>query len=568
VGPGDRSLVDVVSDLSFARDLARVTEIVRQAARRLTGADGVTFVLKDGGDCYYADEDAITPLWKGRRFPLASCISGWVMTHAEPVAIPDIYRDARVPHDAYRPTFVKSLLMVPVRVEDPVAAIGAYWADEHVASEDEQRVLETLARAAALALSNVQLWTELQRSVESEREARQDAEAASRLATKANELKDQFLATVSHELRTPLNVMQGWLWQLRQPGATPERQRQALETLDRNVALQCRLVEDLLDVSRAVAGRLAIEPRLVELASIVRLVVDLSQAAAADAGVTLAFHADDAAPLVRADSDRLQQIVWNLVANALKFTPRGGHIDVAVGRAASRATVTVRDTGVGVSAEFLPHMFDQFRQEDATSTRPFGGLGIGLTIVAHLVRLHGGSVTAESAGKDRGTVVRVELPIPAVLAEPGDWLRRRVGTEAPGPAAAAALTGLTILVIDDEPDAGVAVRHVLEPQGATVHVAHSADEALALALTNPPDLVLADLAMPGTDGFGFLERFRERQGASTQIPVAALSALSGADFAARTVAAGFESFLQKPIAPTELAAHVARLVGRGSDQIH
>jgi signal transduction histidine kinase/CheY-like chemotaxis protein len=566
VGPGDRSLLDVVSDLSSARDLPRVTEVVRQAARRLTGADGVTFVLKDGGDCYYADEDAIAPLWKGRRFPLASCISGWVMTHAEPAAIPDIYQDPRIPHDAYRPTFVKSLLMVPVRVEDPVAAIGAYWASEHRATADERHVLETLARAASLALTNVQLWTELQRSLEGERVARKDAEAASRLATKAGELKDQFLATVSHELRTPLNVMQGWLWQLRQPGVTPERQRQALETLDRNVTLQCRLVEDLLDVSRAIAGRLTIERRLVDLASIVCMVVDLSQTAAADGGVTLAFRAEDTAPLVRADSDRLQQIVWNLVANALKFTPRGGRIDVAVGRAGSRATLTVRDTGVGVSSAFLPYMFDQFRQEDASATRPFGGLGIGLTIVAHLVRLHGGQVVAESAGKDHGTTIRVELPIPAVLAEPGDWLRRRVGTDQANHAAA--LTGLTILVIDDEPDAGIAVRHVLEPLGATVHVAHSADEALALALTSPPDLVLADLAMPGTDGFGFLERFRERQGASTQIPVAALTALSAPDYETRTAAAGFETFLQKPIAPAELAAQVARLVGRGSDQIH
>jgi two-component system CheB/CheR fusion protein len=566
VQPGDRSLLDVVSDLSFARDLPRVTEIVRRAARRLTGADGVTFVLKDGGDCYYADEDAIAPLWKGRRFPLESCISGWVMTHAEPAAIPDIYQDARIPHDAYRPTFVKSLLMVPVRVEDPVAAIGAYWATEHQATDDERQLLEALARAAALALTHVQLWAELQRSLDNERQARRDAEAATRQATKANEVKDQFLATVSHELRTPLNVMQGWLWQLRQPGVPPERQRQALDTLERNVGLQCRLVEDLLDVSRAVAGRLTIEPRLVDLASIARLVVDLSQKAATDGGITLAFRADDGAPLVRADSDRLQQIVWNLVANALKFTPRGGRVDVAVGRAASRATVTVRDTGVGVAPEFLPYMFDQFRQEDASATRPFGGLGIGLTIVAHLVRLHGGSVVAESAGKDQGTVVRVELPIPAVLAEPGDWLRRRTGAERPSEPAA--LTGLTILVIDDEPDAGIAVRHVLEPQGATVHVAHSADEALALALISPPDLVLADLAMPGTDGFGFLERFRERQGASTHIPVAALTALSAPDYEARTVAAGFETFLQKPIAPAELAAQVARLVGRGSDRIH
>jgi two-component system CheB/CheR fusion protein len=562
----DGQLLDVVSDLSFARDLDRVTEVVRRAARRLTNADGVTFVLKDRDDCYYADEDAIAPLWKGRRFPLDSCISGWVMRHRETVAIRDIYRDPRIPHDAYRPTFVKSLLMAPVRVEDPVAAIGAYWATEHEATGAERQVLEVLGRAASLALTNVQLWSELQQAVHSERQAREEAEIATRQATRANQLKDQFLATVSHELRTPLNVMQGWLWQLRQPGLTPERHQQALATLDRNIALQCRLVEDLLDVSRAIAGRLAIDSRLVDLASVVRLVVDLSQPAASEKGVELAFRADDAPPLVRADADRLQQVVWNLVANALKFTPRGGRVDVGVGRSGSRATITIRDTGVGISSEFLPQMFDQFRQEDAGAARHFGGLGIGLTIVAHLVRLHGGTVTAESGGKDRGATLRVELPVPAVLAEPGDWLRRRVGTEVP--VTAPALTGVTVLVIDDEPDAGIAVRHVLEPQGARVLIAHSADEALALAATTPPDLVLADLAMPGTDGFGFLERFRERQGSSTQVPVAALSALSAPDFQERTAAAGFELFLQKPVAPAELAATVARLAGRASDRVH
>ncbi len=174
------ALLNAVSDLSFARELPRVTEIVRQVARRLTGADGVTFVLKDGADCYYADEDAIAPLWKGRRFPMSACISGWVMTHGAAVAITDIYQDPRIPHDAYRPTFVQSLLMVPVRVEDPVAAIGAYWADQHAANDVERQVLETLARAASLALTNVQLWTELQRHLGSEQQARRDAEAASR----------------------------------------------------------------------------------------------------------------------------------------------------------------------------------------------------------------------------------------------------------------------------------------------------------------------------------------------------------------------------------------------------
>jgi signal transduction histidine kinase/CheY-like chemotaxis protein len=560
------ALLTAVTELSFARDLASVTTIVRQAARRLTGADGVTFVLKDGGDCYYADEDAIAPLWKGRRFPMSACISGWVMLHGESVAIADIYQDPRIPHDAYRPTFVKSLIMVPVRVEDPIAAIGAYWARPHEPSGDQRQVLETLARAASLALTNVQLWTDVQRHLAGEQQARREAEAATAAATAANLVKDQFLATVSHELRTPLNVMQGWLWQLRQPALSPDRQRQGIDTLERNIALQCRLVEDLLDASRAVAGRLTLEPRLVDVAGVARVVVDLSQASAADKGVTLTFRQDRPEPLVIwGDGDRLQQVVWNLVANALKFTRSGGEIEVAVGRAGSRATITVRDTGIGIAPEFLPHVFEQFRQEDGTTARAFGGLGIGLTIVQQLVRLHSGTVTAESGGKDRGTLVRVELPIPAILTEPGDWLRRRVGARE---AASADLTGIRILVIDDEIDAAITVRAILEQRGASVQVAASADEAMALTASMTPDLVLADLAMPGTDGFGFLKRFRERHGATNHVPVAALSALSKADHAEASRDAGFETFLQKPVSPDELASTVARLVRPARSTVH
>jgi CheY-like chemotaxis protein len=360
--------------------------------------------------------------------------------------------------------------------------------------------------------------------------------------------------------------MQGWLWQLRQPGLPAERQRQGLDTLERNIALQCRLVEDLLDASRAVAGRLALESHLVDLPSIIRVVVDLAQTEAREKGVRLAFRSEEtAALLVWGDSDRLQQVAWNLIANAIKFTPRGGEVDVAVGRRGNKATLTVRDTGIGIAPGFLPHVFDHFRQEDATSGRAYGGLGIGLTIVQHLVRLHSGSVIAESDGKDRGTIVRVELPIPAVLTEPGSWLRRRVGGTEP---AAADLHGLVVLVIDDEIDAAVAVRAILEQRGATVHVAASADEAMAIASSLTPDLVLADLAMPGTDGFGFLKRFRERPGGTTEIPVAALSALSADDYAPVTSAAGFETFLQKPVSPDELAATVARLGRRRRESIH
>jgi signal transduction histidine kinase len=407
----ETTLLTAVSALSSARELPAVTQVVRVAARALTGADGVTFVLKDQGQCFYADEDAISPLWKGRRFPLESCISGWVMRHRTPAAIRDIYADPRIPHDAYRPTFVKSLLMVPVRVDDPVAAIGAYWADQHEATDDERDTLESLARAASLALVNVQLWSDLTLALEREQQARLQAERALGEAEAANRLKDQFLNTVSHELRTPLNVMQGWLWQLDRGVPTPERFKLAVSTLQRNTALQTQLVEDLLDVSRAVSGKLTLDLLPLDISWPVRGAVTAFETEAAKKGLTLTCDVEAPVPLVKADPQRVAQMVRNLLSNAVKFTPSGGRIDVRVESGPTAVALIVRDTGVGIPSDFLPFVFDQFRQADGRMTRRFGGLGIGLTIVQELVTLHGGAVSASSDGPNQGTSVRVEFPI-------------------------------------------------------------------------------------------------------------------------------------------------------------
>ena len=397
-------LLNVVRDLSFARELPRVAEIVRKAARRLTNADGVTFILRDDGRCHYYDEDAIGPLWKGRRFPLESCISGWVMLNRKAVVIRDIYADARIPHDAYRPTFVKSLAVVPVRKSDPIAAVGAYWATTHEATADEVDVLQAVADAAALALENVKLYGDLQAAIARERSARETAE-------QSNRLKDEFLAVVSHELRTPLHVIQGWLWQLDQPSATPEQRRRAIEVLSRNTSLQIRLVDDLLDTSRAMAGKLHLHPRPLCIRDMCETIVEQARPAAAAKGIRLT--ADVAGPplSVNGDPDRLHQVVANLLANAIKFTEAGGGITVEVRASGDdRVRLSIADTGTGIGPEFLPYAFDQFRQADSSSTRRHGGLGLGLTLVRQLVQLHGGTVRAESAGKGRGTAMIVELP--------------------------------------------------------------------------------------------------------------------------------------------------------------
>ena len=417
-------LLDAVTGLASARDEVTVCTIVRKAARALTGADGVTFVLRQGNHCYYADEDAIAPLWKGRRFPMETCISGWTMLNKTFTVVPDIYVDERIPQDAYRPTFVKSLAMVPVRREDPIGAIGAYWARAHAATPDEIGILQSLADAASLALHNVQLDGDLKEALRQERQARSSAEEASRL-------KDDFLALLSHELRTPLHVINNWLWQLKQSkDKSVGVLARALDVIERNTALQSRLVDDLLDVSRAAAGKLSIDSQLVDLGALCAAAVESAQPAAREKDIALELARSEH-PRIWGDPQRLQQVLWNVLSNAIKFSAPGGHVAVSVSRDGSRGVIEIRDNGAGVAPEFLPHMFDRFRQGERGMMRRQGGLGLGLTIVRELMTLHGGTVTAQSPGPQQGTTVRLEFAVAGVSHEPGEALSQGLGSQAP-----------------------------------------------------------------------------------------------------------------------------------------
>ena len=395
-------LVSVVKELSLCRDLARVMVIVRTEARRLTGADGVTFVLREEDCCFYADEDAIAPLWKGSRFPMSACISGWVMIHGTPAVIDDIYADPRIPADAYRPTFVKSLAMVPVRREKPVAAIGAYWAGNHRATDDELTILQTLADSAALALENVTVYGDLARALAREQEARCEAE-------RLNQLKDEFLAILSHELRTPLNSIVGWLRVLEAGAADELQAARGMAALDRNVTRLRRLIDDLLEASRIVTGKLTLSLAPCRVAPIIEEALEALSAVVDEKQMRVKLDLD-AAVQVNGDPDRLAQVCANLLGNALKFTPRGGDIAVTLRRHDRRAILTVADTGVGIPADVAPHIFERFRQGDSSTTRQHGGLGLGLAIVKHLVDLHGGGVRGDNRVDGPGAVFTVDLP--------------------------------------------------------------------------------------------------------------------------------------------------------------
>jgi signal transduction histidine kinase/CheY-like chemotaxis protein len=378
----------------------------------------------------------------------------------------------------------------------------------------------------------------------------------------ASRLKDEFLATLSHELRTPLNAILGWTRLLR-TGALPAGERdRALEKVERNAHAQARLVEDLLEVSRIASGKLRLELRPVDLAAIIHAAVESIRPAAEARRLTLETTGLDRPLPSVGDPDRLQQVIWNLLSNAVKFTPAGGHVWVTLSRHGGSDTLTVRDTGVGIDPAFVANAFDTFRQADASSTRQHGGLGLGLSIARRLVELHGGTIDAVSEGAGRGSTFTVQLPArtPAAAAGPahgGVPRRHPAGSEPP-------LSSITTLVVDDEPDSLELLVSVLERAGARVLRAASADEALRLAVSGRPHVLISDIAMPGADGYTLMEQIRATLGAAAPQVTIALSAYAGAKDRERSAAAGFQRHLAKPLDPLTLVETVTEMLSPSS----
>jgi PAS domain S-box-containing protein len=393
-----------------------------------------------------------------------------------------------------------------------------------------------------------------------EREAREAAEAA-------NRAKDEFLATLSHELRTPLNAMVGWTQMLRSRTLSADKEQKALETIERNARAQAELIEDILDVSRIIAGKLRIEIHPVDLPSIVDVAVDAVRPAAEAKGIVLERRTGELPQRFSGDAVRLQQSIWNLLSNAIKFTPAGGRVELDVGADDREVIVQVTDTGCGISPEFKPYVFDRFRQRDSSSKRTHGGLGIGLAIVRHIVELHGGSVTCESAGADRGATFTVRLPIRDEGAAPIAVAPevRQAGAMRPSSDEMVDLTGIKVLLVDDEPDARELLTEVLQQCGAIVVATHSADEAMRLIPRERPAVLLSDIGLPGEDGYKLISRVRalpaEHGG---KLPAAAITAYARSDDAVRALAAGYQRHAPKPIQPTTLAALVAGLANMHS----
>ena len=409
--------------------------------------------------------------------------------------------------------------------------------------QDDLTFAQDIASRAALAVDNARAYDS---------------------ARAANQLKDEFLATLSHELRTPLNAILGYA-RLVQSGVLPrERQARAFGTIERNASALTQIIEDILDVSRIIAGKVRLNIQPIDLPDVIKNSVEALLPAADAKQIRVQTILDPAASPVSGDPDRLQQIVWNLVSNAVKFTPKGGTIQVRLERVNSHVELTVSDTGIGISADFLPHIFERFRQGDPTTTRLHGGLGLGLAIVRQLVELHGGTIHAASGGKDRGTTFRVRLPVMIVHQTPVE--ERRVSSAGTTPefrAALPRLDGLHVLAVDDDADARALVAETLEIAGARVTTVDSAEEALETLDGVTPDVLIADIGLAGVDGFELIERIRQSSNTAIRdVPAAALTAYARAEDRVKVLKSGFQMHLAKPIDPAELVAAVAALSKR------
>jgi signal transduction histidine kinase/CheY-like chemotaxis protein len=402
-------------------------------------------------------------------------------------------------------------------------------APAHFTDEDEDLLLQ-LARMTSIAIENT-LFSE---------------------AREANRLKDEFLATVSHELRTPLNALRSWAWLLRGGKLAPEKMARAADAIERNVIAQSRIVDDLLDVSRIVTGKLRLNSRDLQLEPIIETAIEsvIGDAEAKGIGVTRFF--DPEAGAVLGDAERLQQVVWNLLSNAVKFTPRGGRVDVYLDRIGAEVRVRVADTGQGIAPDFLPYVFERFRQADASSTRSSGGLGLGLAIVRHLVELHGGSICVESPGEAQGATFTFTLPAAPCAGGVAD-ASAPVASEADSASeSAGCLGGLRVLIVEDEVDTRDALALMISEAGGRVTTVGSASDALRALAASRPDVLVCDIGLPVEDGYTLIRKVRLQDDGGLPIPAVALTAYAQESDRQRSLAAGFQSHLAKPVDPAKL----------------
>jgi PAS domain S-box-containing protein len=549
-----RTLNQVGAAVASALDREAVVQKVTDAATELTGAKFGAFfynVVNDDGESYTLYTISGVPRAAFDHFPMPRNTKVFEPTFrgTETVRSDDITKDPRYgqspPHHGM-PTGhlpVRSYLAVPVKTRGGEPLGGLFFGHPEAGrfTAEHERLVEGVASWASVALENARLYL---------------------AAQEASRLKDEFLATLSHELRTPLNAILGYARMIRSGMLTEGKMPRAIDTIERNAASLAVIVEDVLDVSRIISGKMRLNVQPVDMAKLLSDSVEAVLPAANAKQITIESDLDRTTGPVSGDPERLQQIVWNLLSNAVKFTGQEGRVTVTLARGGGSAELKVSDSGIGIAPGFLPHIFERFRQGDAGTTRERGGLGLGLAIARQLVEMHGGSITAASAGLGAGTTFTVKLPLvasqraPAPAAVPIQAQRR-------GQPAIPDLHGVSVLVVDDDADALSMVRDILEVSGATISTSRSATQALASLAELCPDVLVADLGMPGMDGFELIASVRGNSDPKLRnLPAAALTAFARSEDRARALRSGFNMHLAKPIEPSELMAAVVTLSGR------
>jgi len=502
-----------------------------------------------------------------------------IVAHREPLRLTDA--DYLLRADGKTSDLVQSFLAAPIVSSGTVRGwlylLNKIDADEF--NDADERLAATLATQGAVAYENAVLYseaqqhaTELQLEIAERKQAEQERakflvreQAARAEAERANRTKDEFLATLSHELRTPLSAILGWSHLVRTGKLDDTHMARAFETIERNARSQSQLIDDLLDVSRIITGKLKIEPHNVDICSVIDAAVEAVRPAFETKNVRLETSLDASGCFVSGDANRLQQIFWNLLSNANKFTPEGGHVVVSATQNGAGVFVSVCDSGIGITPEFLPYIFDRFRQADGSTTRVHGGLGLGLSIVKHLVELHGGRIEVKSDGRERGSTFTVNLPVVHELAlnQPGN--AEALDNEGNGLPSdfASVLNGLRILFVDDELDSRDLVSAIVTKCGGEVACCESAEEALEQFRIWKPDILVSDIGMPGQDGYSLIKKLRKlKLKLARQVPAIALTAYATDEDRARSYAAGFQTHVSKPIEPQALIKIIAGAAGR------
>jgi PAS domain S-box-containing protein len=559
-------------------DLHKLVQAVTDAATEISAARFGAFfynVLDDSGESFTLFALSGVPREAFAHFPMPRNTDIFAPTFSGKgtVLIDDVKKDPRYgknsPYhgmpEGHLP--VSSYLAVPVVSRSGDVYGGLFFGHPEVAvfTERVTRIIEGLAAQAAIAMDNARLFDAVQKARSEAEATAEHNERLYRQAEESGRLKEEFLATISHELRTPLNAMLGWSHMLRKGHLSEADASKALDTIERNARAQAQLIEDLLDVSRIVTGKLRMDVRAVDPNVVIEAAIEAVKPAAEAKGVRVQKIMDTGIVSVPGDSTRLQQVVWNLLSNAIKFTPRGGSVQVRMERVNSHLEIVVTDSGQGIAPEFLPHVFDRFRQADQRTTRQHGGMGLGLAIVRHLVELHGGTVQAASPGAGQGSTFTIILPVVPLyqMDATGERVHPTARELLPNAEYADRLDGLNILVVDDEHDTRELLRASLSQCGAEVTLAASASEAFKAMETSVPDVLISDIGMPDEDGYELMRRLRalpsERGG---KVPAIALTAYARVEDRMQALRAGYQMHVPKPVELAELVAVVASLAER------